>query len=193
MDEPVFKRVAAGRWGTGATEFDCAVLDALSNCLSIITFSHHMVHKGDHFLYTDHATLANAATQDYLITTPNTTKWAHMVFFLEGSAITQWQLFEGSDKIGTTLQAAGNNNRNSSTTAGVTVHKGTSGGTTDGTQLHIFKGGSATNQAKSASDTGNNEELVLKQNTKYILRVTSASDGNLTNVKLEWYEHESNH
>lgn len=34
-----------------------------------------------------------------------------------------------------------------------------------------------------------NEEIILKQNTKYILRVTSGTNGNLTNLYLSWYEH----
>ena len=140
-------------------------------------------------MYTDHVSLNSAATQDYLITTPDTTRWAHMTFYLDGSAITQWQLYEGADRVGTTAQTVGNNNRNSAYTPGVTIHKGQSGGTTDGTQLWLYKGGSATNQARTGTDAGNSEEIILKQNTKYLLRVTSGSDANLTNIRLEWYEH----
>ena len=159
--------------------------------LEVIDYAHHEVHAGSHFMYTDAVTLASAGTQDYLITTPNTTTWAHMTFALDGSAITQWQLYEGADKDGTTPQTVGNNNRNSATAATTTVHKGTSGGTTDGTLLWLYKGGSATQQSRSGTDSGNTQEIILKQNTKYILRVTSGTADNLTNVKLEWYEHVS--
>jgi hypothetical protein len=152
-------------------------------------FAHFKVHSGDHFMYTDSVEIASGGTQDYLITTPNTTKWAHMTFYLDGSAITQFQLYEGSDKTGTTGQTVGNSNRNSLTIATITIHKGTSGGTTDGSLLHSYKGGSATNQAKDSTDTGNGEKIILKQNTKYSLRITSGTNANLTNVRLEWYEH----
>ena len=191
MDEPIVKRAIAGRYGTGSTDFDCGKIDGGTNVIVYISFSHYMVHAGNHFIYTDHVVLGAAGTQDYLITTPDTSTWAHMTFHLYGSAITQWELYEGSDKTGTTLQTTGNSNRNSSNTSVLTIHKGTSGGTTDGTKLHIFKGGSATNQSQSDTFSGNGEEIILLQGTKYILRTTSSTADNLTNVRLEWYEHEN--
>jgi hypothetical protein len=166
-------------------------LDKATNTIQVIDYAHHEIHAGSHFMYTDHIELDSAATQDYLITTPDTTKWAHMLFDLMGSAITQFQLYEGADRNGTTLQTIGNSNRNSLTAATVTIHKGTSGGTTDGTLIHTHKSGSATNQSRSGMQARNDEEMILKQNTKYILRVTSGTDDNLTNVRLDFYEHES--
>ena len=32
-------------------------------------------------------------------------------------------------------------------------------------------------------------EFVLKQNTKYLIRITSNSDANKVTTALEWYEH----
>ena len=164
--------------------------DRSTGAATTIEYPHHEVHSGSHFMYTDAVELGSGAVQEYLITTPNTTKWAHMTFFLDGSAITQFELYEGTDKSGTTLQTVGNNNRNSATTATVTIHKGLAvGGTTDGALLYKYKGGSSTAQSRGASESGNNGEIILKQNTKYILRVTSGTAANLTNVRLEWYEH----
>jgi hypothetical protein len=164
-------------------------LDKSTNTIQTIDYAHHEIHAGSHFIYTDHVELDSAATQVYLITTPNTTKWAHIMFDLDGSAITQWQLYEDSDRNGTTLQTIGNSNRNSLTAATVTIHKGISGGTTDGTLIHLHKGGSATNQSRNSTGSRNDEEIILKQNTKYLLRTTSGTDDNLTNIRLEWYEH----
>jgi hypothetical protein len=164
-------------------------LDRITRALNVIDYAHHEIHAGSHFLYTDAITLGAAATQDYLITVPDTTKWPHIIFILDGSAITQFDLYEDTDKNGTTLQTVGNSNRNSANVAGVTVHKGTEGGSTDGTLIHTYKGGSATNQARGNAGTRNDEELILKQNTKYILRATSGTAGNLVNVNLSWYEH----
>jgi hypothetical protein len=112
-----------------------------------------------------------------------------MTFYLDGSAITQWLLYEGGNRVPTTEQTIGNNNRNSTTTATTKIYKGFSGGNTDGNLVHQYKGGSASNQSKTGSDSGNNEELILKQNTKYILKVISGTESNLTNMRLEWYEH----
>jgi hypothetical protein len=36
---------------------------------------------------------------------------------------------------------------------------------------------------------GNTEEIILKKNTAYCLMLVSGTAANLTNVKLEWYEH----
>ena len=164
-------------------------LDQITRALNVIDYAHHEIHAGSHYLYADAITLGAAGTQDYLITIPNTTKWPHMLFILDGSAITQFDLYEGADRNGTTLQTIGNSNRNSANIAGVTLHKGTSGGSTDGIKIHTYKGGSATNQSRSGAGTRNDEELILKQNTKYLLRVTSGTASNLINVHLSWYEH----
>lgn len=168
-----------------------ARIDKATNALEVIEYQHHEIHDGDHYFYGDSLTLASAATQDYLITVPNTAKWPHILFDLDGLGITQFDLYEGSDKTGTTSQTARNNNRNSGNTAGMTIHKGTSGGTTDGTLIRSYKSGSTSAIAKSLSLARSDEEYILKQNTKYILRVTSGSNDNLINIKMVWYEHTS--
>lgn len=166
-------------------------IDEITGAVIAIDYSHHEIHEGNHFMYTDAVELDSAATQDYMITTPNTTKYAHMVFVMDGSAITQWQLYESGDRTGTTGQTISNSDRNSTNAATVTIHKGTSAGTTDGNVIHLYKGGSDTNQSRSGAKERNEEEIILKANTKYILRVTSGTDNNLTNVRLSWYEHTS--
>jgi len=162
--------------------------DVTGNLISIDQ-AHHEIHDGDHFFYTDSVLLGNAATQDYLITTPDTTKYCHLFFVLDGSTIVQWDLYESSDKLGTTPQTAFNSNRNSLTAPTLAIAKGTSGGTTDGTLLQTYKCGSSTAQAKSPTLSRNIDEIILKRNTKYILRTTSGAASNLTNVRLTWYEH----
>jgi hypothetical protein len=164
-------------------------VDQATRSLQMIDYAHHEIHAGSHYMYTDAVELGSGGVQDYLLTTPNTTKWIHMLFDLDGSAITQFDLYEGSDKTGTTAQTPGNSNRNSANTAGLTIHKGTSGGTTDGTLLNRYKGGALSAQSRAGAGSRNDQEIVLKQNTKYILRVTSGTAANLTNVRLEWYEH----
>lgn len=164
-------------------------VDNTTHTLQIIDYEHHEIHAGSHFFYTDSVTLASSGTQDYLITTPNTTKWAHFIFLASGSAITQIQIYEGTDKSGTTPQTVFNSNRNSATVSTVTIHKGTSGGSTDGTLIWQRKSGAATQQSRSGMEATRNAEKILKQNTKYIIRITSGTADNLTNLQLDWYEH----
>ena len=164
-------------------------VDGSTETLIGIDYAHHEIHDGNHFLYTDSVEIDSAQSQVYLITTPNSSKYAHMIFVLNGSAITQFLLYEGGDRVGTTLQTLGNSNRNSSVVSGLTIHKGVSSGSTDGTLIQQYKGGSATNQSRSGSGTRNDEEIILRKNTKYLLKVVSGSDSNLTDVRLSWYEH----
>jgi len=145
--------------------------DRATKSLITMDYAHHEIHEGDHFMYTDCLTLASAGTQDYLVTTPNTTKWSHMSFEVSGSAITALDVYEASDKTGTTLQTIFNNHRNSLNASGNTIHKGTSGGTTDGTKIWCHKAGSSTGAASATGASSKQDtEIVLKQNTKYIFR-----------------------
>ena len=164
-------------------------VDNTTHTLQTIDYEHHEIHAGSHFFYTDSATLASSGVQDYLITTPNTTKWAHLIFLVSGSAITQVQVYEGSDKSGSTPQTVFNSDRNSLTAATVTIAKGTTGGSTDGTLIWQRKSGSATQQSRSGMEASRSAEKILKQNTKYIIRITSGTNDNLTNIQLDWYEH----
>lgn len=189
LDAGLYKALRMALWAYNGTNYQPAGLDEMTRAIQYIDFAHSTVHQGDHFIYTDAVTLNNGSAQDYLLTVANTTKWPHMVFSLDGSAITQFELYEGTDKTGVAAQTLGSSNRNSTTMPGLTIHKGTAGGTTDGNRIHFYKGGTATNQSRSDSTAGNHEEeIILEQNTKYILRVTSGTDGNLTNVMLSWYE-----
>jgi hypothetical protein len=183
-DDITIKGVVAGSDDTRPMRADLS-----THVLKTIDYAHSEIHSGSHFMYTDHVSLNDTQTQDYVITTPNTTTWAHMLFDLDGSAITQFQLFESTTRTGTTDVASGNNNRNSTDTATVTIYKGASTDGADGTQLHIYKGGASSQQSRQATGARNDTEIILKQNTSYLLRVTSGTNSNLTNIRLEWYEH----
>lgn len=166
-------------------------IDSVSRALIVVDFEHHELHDGDHFFYTDKVTLGSAATQVYLITTPNNGKWCHLIFAATGSAITQVDLYEGADRTGTTGQTLFNSNRNSANAATMTVHKGISAGTTDGTLLWTMNSGSAQGSSRAGMASNRSNEIILKANTKYLLRITSGTADNLTNLQLEWYEHAS--
>lgn len=75
------------------------------------------------------------------------------------------------------------------TAATITIHKGTSGGSTDGTLIWQRKSGAAAQQSRSGMEASRSAEKILKQNTKYIIRITSGTNDNLTNIQLDWYEH----
>ena len=154
----------------------------------MIDYAHHEVHDGSAFYYHDVVQVSNGGTLEYLITTPNTTKWGHFgleINYTEGSATTE--IYEGGDRNGTTLQTVFNRDRNSSNVAGVTVHKAQTGGTTDGTRIFWKRGGAG---KASGGEAGTSQERILKQNTKYLVRITNnAGATNWTTVVFRWYEH----
>ena len=140
-------------------------------------------------MYTDSVQLESGDSQDYLLITPDTTKWVHMLFDLDGSAITQFQLYEDCTYASTDLQTPGNNNRNSTDTSDLFIYKASTTDGVDGTLINQYKGGSATNQSRGGTGSRNDEEIILKQDATYLLRLTSGTNANLCNVRLEWYEH----
>ena len=158
----------------------------------VINHDHGEIHDGNNYFYTDPVTLNAAAVQDYLITTPNTAVRAHFLFDIVYLFVTEIQLYEGADRTGTTLQTTHNSYRPSSNVAATTVHKGTSGGTTDGTLIFNYQGGLPTGAGATLVTQGGTlngrNEIVLKANTKYILRITSSTAANLINTLLSWYE-----
>lgn len=175
---------------TGDTTMQAPRLDSATHTLQTIDYAHHEVHAGSSFYYHDVIKLGNAGVQDYIITVPDTTKWPHFgleIDYNDSSGITQ--IFEATNKIGTTLQTSFNRDRNSATTATTTIHKGQSGGSTDGTRIFWKRVGAG---KQSGGISGTAEERILKRNTKYIIRLTNTAttDNNVT-VVFRWYEHQN--
>ena len=166
-------------------------IDGSTEALETIDYAHHEIHAGSHYFFSDSNTLGDAVSESYLITTPDTTKWGHFLFNIDGAAITSVMFYEDSDRTGTALQTVFNNNRNSSNIAAITIHKGISGGTTDGVLLTSYASGTATNQSRSPAEIRSESEINLKQNTKYLIVILSGTAGNLTNIQMKWYEHTS--
>ncbi len=158
--------------------------------LSTIDYEHHKIHEGRHFSSQRSFTLGSNGVASYVIQAPasSTDIFTHMLFMLDGSAITQFDLYEGSDLAPATTATAFNSNRNSAITAQTLIYSSANASGTTGTLLTSYKGGSATNQARSAGQSHATEELILKKDTQYHLKITSGSADNLVNVKILWYE-----
>lgn len=59
-----------------------------------VTHAHHKVHNGNAFVVCDVEDLANAASKDYLITTPNSNVSAHFVLILQSESEASYEIFE---------------------------------------------------------------------------------------------------
>lgn len=164
--------------------------DEITEILMGISTAHSHIHHGDSFVVTDVQNLSTT-TVKWMVTTPNVTRWAHMLIDIDCTGEMQILITEGADRIGTTTLISHNRNRNNTTTnAGLVIHRGTSGGTTDGaTALWTHRSGASSLGALAASPgQARGEEFVLKQNTKYVIAVTTYANVYVT-FDLDWYEH----
>ena len=164
-------------------------VDDKTRALVLIDTIHHEIHEGELFYSDNSDVLANGGVVNYLLTTPDSDKAIHLAYVVDGTAVTQIDLYEATDKAGVASVNVFNANRLSSNPPTMTIKKGLNGGTTYGTLIKTHKSGSATGASSRTSASIRAGEVILKKNTKYILRVTSGTADNLTNTKFEWYEH----
>ncbi len=163
-------------------------VESTTNSVQVIDYAHGELHEGRHFVIRDYMSLPKAGTRDILFVTPDTPRWCHMVYSYESNdAAVVGQFFEGP-----TVSASGtpaltvNRNRNSAYTAGLQIYYAPTV-TATGTLLAARAVGSGKNSGGAMRD---NAEIVLKQNTLYLLRIT---EGNVAatnlNWEFDWYEH----
>lgn len=184
-------QVAKVKMATGDSTFQYPRVDAATHTLQIIEYEHHEIHSGSHFFYYDYDNdVDTAAPKYYRITTPNTTKWAHMQFILSSEGSGTWQLFENP-----TINAAGttatvfNNDRNSLTAATLVVAFDATT-TSDGTQIKVWRTGSGTTApSRVGTESRSSVEVILKQSEDYVLKFTPDADNCKTKVEMLWYEH----
>ena len=181
--------ISGVQWVTGKSGIDSA-----TNVLEVIEYEHHEIHSGSFYRIHINKDVANAGTFNVCFTTPNNTKWAHMIFAVDVEGQAQSELIESVTGTPTTFSGGTaltprNADRNSANTSGITnmVYDAT---ITRGTPivLDIRVLGSGKSQGGEARSLN---EWVLKQNTVYCFTVTNQALGatNEVNLDLEWYEH----
>jgi len=168
-------------------------IDTVSEAVEVIDYAHHEVHEGDHYTFSAFdSDLDDAAVLEFIVTTPDTTRWSHMVGTIIGALHTDFYMYEDTTHSTGAAQSVLNNNRNSSNTAGTTVHA-SGGGGADGTLLFStsfgIDTGSGSNTRTGGGGARAENEWMLKQNTKYLFRITSHSANNNVAMILSWYEH----
>jgi len=177
---------------TGASG-NLADVDRSTNAINIIDYAHHEVHDGSHFTFsTTSGDLDIATPLEYLIHAPNTTKWAHLLGTIYGALHTRFELFEGATHTSGIHMPVHNNNRNSTKQAGIIITEHAGNGA-DGILLFeaefgVDTGGGA-NRVTGGGTSRAEGEWVLKQNTVYLMRLSSLTDNNVGSMTFGWYEH----
>ena len=160
-------------------------LDGLTNALRVISYPHHEIHGGNGYSASKKFTHGAGASPNILIVTPDTTKYAHLVFAIISNAVVEATIYEGTDYTGGSALAAVNRNRNSANTSVLTLTTDATGAS-KGTAIWTFKAGAN----KEIVQAGNERlEFILKQNTKYLIETVGAN-GDLITALLDWYEHQ---
>jgi hypothetical protein len=165
--------------------------DLSTRALVAINYEHHEVHNNNLYMVSDYATVDDGNTRELLIETPDSLEWAHFTFEVIGTYETTVQFYEATTKTTGTSMTEINHNRNSSNTTNVVVTH-TPGSSGDGSLIFQAKFGGDTGPAMAGGIRGNirpEQELMLKQNTKYLLRITSGTDSNNITTLMGWYDH----
>jgi hypothetical protein len=169
-----------------------AAEDTMSNSIGVIDNTHKKIHEGEHFYVSGFQRLTDTEEINFYITTPNSSKWAHMLFEIDSIGEMEFYIYEDASSYtgGTTVDPV-NNNRNSATVSVLTVVKDPATPATDtGTLIgsHAWGLTDTPRKAGFGGDAARDDEIILKQNSNYIFRLVSNSTGNLTDYKGYWYE-----
>ena len=168
-------------------------IDLVTGSGQVISQEHHEIHEGDHFFICGFETEASDGTIKFTVQTPDTIKWAHMLFEVEGTSQTEIRIYEDAVATGGTPAVAINNNRNSLNTSDLTIIKDPT--VSDAGDLLFAQSKGLVGVVPSATPKEGldkrEKEIILKQNTKYLFEITSKDDDNIISYCGEWYEHTS--
>lgn len=164
--------------------------DEISSALNIIDYAHHEIHSGNHYKagFQDTAMDTNDIIA-LVFTTPDTTKWMHWTLTGQSTGACTIQLFHTP-----TLSVEGtavnpfNRNQNSSNTSDMAV-KHTPTITANGTKISEKWVGSVGFKEAIGGSARGNSEIILKQNTQYLVLCTANDDGIKCAIGGDWYEH----
>lgn len=166
-----------------------SAFDSATYALNTVDYAHHEIHGGSSFVASYIANVANAGTINVTITTPDTTKYAHMLWVIGTELESELRFYEGSTITGGTALAAFNRNRNSSGTSTCVV-MGTPTVGTVGSLIFTDHLGGGSAAARFGGETRGVNEWVLKKNTTYTVQLVNATaSDNYMSVALDWYEH----
>lgn len=167
-------------------------IDANTRAIYIVDYAHHEAHAGSAFVAEDVEDVPNSSTFDYAIVTPDTTKHAHMIVAASSNLGMQIDIYEDATLSDNgTLIPSYNRNRNIATAATTLVYHTPTVTATGSTIIFHRRWGDAVKQGTGGGARGQNE-LILKQNTTYLVRFTNqVADTNLLDVLFDYYEHTS--
>lgn len=169
-------------------------IDAATHSIQTIDYAHHEVHGGSSYWMGYNDTLANGEAARLCFTTPNTTKWFHWTLnsnVWATATLTLDEALTSYSGAGAATPVAYNRHRNSTNTSGILSPLA---GKTGGTLVTPVGGTTIYEELMSSSkgvhfERSSGEEIILKQNTKYMVEILNDVNANTVTILMEWYEH----
>lgn len=161
-------------------------VDAITEAQYTLDYVHHEAHAGSYYGYCENVNLGNAAVRDILISVPDTNRWPHLLWKVRSSGEANLTIYEGAttSNDGTGVTEI-NHNRNSTNTS-LTQIFFTPTLTATGAVICLEHFGAGQN---AGGESRGEQELILKQNTKYLFRIVSEAADNDISTMFGWYEH----
>jgi len=164
--------------------------DDSTGASSAVDYDHHELHEGSSFTVCDVQSV-DTTTMKWQITTPDSTKYSHMVFNPECTGEFYMLVTEASDRVdGTALVEMNRRRVGTPKVPGTIVTRTPTGGATDGAMLFAKRSGATGVAAKTvaAGSSRGTNEWILKPNTKYVVSITTYATVFVT-FCVDWYEH----
>jgi len=192
--------VPTAAYGASGVRVIIGPTDPMSNIPVVILYDHHQIHEGEAWHYDSYVVnLASASTYDIVFTVPNITipagiatveRVPHFRYSVEANDICTIFFYEAPTVTGGTGTAASwiNFERNGTYTAKTTILLAptvTGVGTIIDSEYFIQ---SAAANRTGGGEGGTVEEFVLKNNTKYLYRITSGANGCDIHTNFFMYE-----
>lgn len=164
-------------------------VDDNTNILKTISIEHSKIHDGYHFYVCNFSNLNDNGTVIYTVITPNSKTWSHMTFNVQAIKGFDFEVYRSPTITVTgTSVTPNNNNENSSIESTLTLRTGDTA-SPSGTLLQAFSTGATANPtALNIGSIIRSKEIILRQNTTYLFKMTSNADSNTISYCGDWYE-----
>jgi hypothetical protein len=172
----------------GRTALFANKIDQTTSGKAQLEYEHKQVHSGDAWMVTyNFLTTEEINHVDRYIITPNTTRWAHLLWDVASQGKCTIYLYEGA--VGTyNAVTAYNRNRNSAR-VNTTIIGDPLVPVSSGTLIWSWQSGTTgTASGRSSGASRETGEIVLKQNTQYLFSVIASTEDIILSVDLTWYE-----
>lgn len=158
----------------------------------VIDYQHHEIHSGSAYFISRAFTADDGVTDEVLLVTPAGATHAHMEIKVNATGQTDLMIYEDTTRTGGTSLTPRNRNRNYLDASVITATHTPTGGVVGEMIASIIFGLDTSIGASgeiAGGGAGSRHEIILKENTSYLIATNSATDGNRITLVLDWYEH----